>query len=95
MNTGSKFVSVLTVAFVFLSISGCEPSDQQLKEEAERKAKGAETAQIDALKSKAFAGAGPTSLGGVSVGMGKAEYVSALGISPINCNTYKDRAAEE
>lgn len=44
--------SVLTVALLALAIGGCGPSEKQLKEEAERKAKEAETAQIEVLKSK-------------------------------------------
>lgn len=39
---------------------------------------------------EAFAGGGPTSLGSISMGMSKAEYVSAIGITPLDCNTYID-----
>jgi len=59
MNTGSKlggislrFASFITFAFICFSMAGCGPSEKQLKEEAERKAKEAENAQIEALKSK-------------------------------------------
>ena len=59
MNTGSKhtvkafrFLSVLTAALFALSIGGCGPSEKQLKEEAERKAKEAESAKIEKLQSK-------------------------------------------
>jgi len=59
MNTGSKrgrasfrFGSFMTVALVCFSMAGCGPSEKQIKEEAERKAKEAENAQIEALKSK-------------------------------------------
>lgn len=38
----------------------------------------------------AFAGDGPTNLGKISIGMSKSEYLSTLGVSPINCNTYKN-----
>lgn len=34
---------------------------------------------------------GPTSLGKISIGMSKSDYISVIGISPVNCNTYKDR----
>ena len=36
------------------------------------------------------AGAGPTGIGVVKIGMNKAEYISAIGIQPVNCNTFKD-----
>lgn len=37
-----------------------------------------------------FAAGGPTSIGSISIGMSKAEYISAIGITPIDCNTNKD-----
>ena len=59
MNTGSKrgsatfgFSSLMTAAIVCFSMAGCGPSEKQLKEKAERKAKETENAQIEALKSK-------------------------------------------
>lgn len=59
MNTGSKrgsasfgFCSSVTVALVCFSMAGCGPSEKQLKEEAERKANEAESAQIETLKSR-------------------------------------------
>lgn len=39
----------------------------------------------------ALAGDGPTSLGKISIGMSKSDYISAIGTNPVNCNTYKDR----
>lgn len=42
----------------------------------------------------AFAGAGPTSMGNITIGMSKADYVSTIGIKPVNCNTYKYRDGE-
>lgn len=39
----------------------------------------------------AFAGGGPTSLGDITIGMSKSDYISVIGINPVNCNTYKDR----
>lgn len=38
----------------------------------------------------AFAAGGPTNVGGISIGMSKTEYLSAIGITPIDCNTFKD-----
>jgi len=38
----------------------------------------------------AFAGGGPTSLGKITIGMSKSDYISTIGINPLNCNTYKD-----
>jgi hypothetical protein len=59
MNTGSnytektlRFILVLTAALMALSIGGCGPSEKQLKDEAERKAKEAESAKIEKLQSK-------------------------------------------
>lgn len=40
---------------------------------------------------EAFAGVGPISLGNISIGMSKSEYVTALEISPTNCNEYRDK----
>lgn len=37
------------------------------------------------------AGDGPTSLGVVTMGMSKANYIKATGIKPVDCNKYKDR----
>ena len=46
MNTGSKrgnasfgFGSFMTVALVCFSMAGCDPSEKQVKEDAEQKAK--------------------------------------------------------
>lgn len=39
----------------------------------------------------ALAGDGPTSLGKITIGMSKADYISTIGIKPVNCNSYKDR----
>ena len=39
----------------------------------------------------AFAGDGPTSMGRITIGMSKVDYISTIGIKPVNCNTYKDR----
>lgn len=39
----------------------------------------------------AFAGGGPTSLGHITIGMSKSDYISTIGINPVNCNTFKDR----
>lgn len=39
---------------------------------------------------EAFADVGPINLGSVSIGMSKAKYVSATGIAPVNCNTFRD-----
>lgn len=39
----------------------------------------------------AFAAGGPTGVGGISIGMSKAEYQSAIGINPTDCNTFRDR----
>jgi len=36
----------------------------------------------------AFAAGGPTNVGGISIGMSKAEYLSAIGITPTDCNTF-------
>lgn len=59
MSTGSKrgriflgFGSFMSVTLVCFSLTGCGPSEQQLKDEAERKSKEVENAQIEALKSK-------------------------------------------
>ena len=59
MNTGSnhtektyRFLLALTAAFIALSLAGCGPSEKQLKEEAERKAKEEESAKIEKLQSK-------------------------------------------
>lgn len=57
MNTGSsrweslRFFSGLAVAPICLLLVGCGPSEQQLKEEAERKSKEAQIAQTEVLKS--------------------------------------------
>lgn len=40
---------------------------------------------------EAFAGVGPTSLGDLSIGMSKSEYVTAIGIAPVNCNEFRDK----
>lgn len=92
MNTRSNwcvkspvFFSMLTISLVCLSISGCGPSE---------KANDAEKVQADASMPKTSTGDGPISLGVVSIGMGKAEYISALGISPVNCNTYRNENGE-
>lgn len=37
--------------------------------------------------SEVFAADGPTSIGAISIGMSKQEYISAIGITPIDCNT--------
>lgn len=37
-----------------------------------------------------FAGDGPNSIGVVRIGMNKADYETALGINPVDCNTIKD-----
>lgn len=37
--------------------------------------------------SGALAAGGPTSIGAVSIGMSKQEYISTIGITPIDCNT--------
>lgn len=37
------------------------------------------------------AGPGPTSLGPVSIGMSKVEYLTAVGVSPIDCSKYRDK----
>jgi hypothetical protein len=42
------------------------------------------------ISSSAFAAGGPTSVGKVSIGMSKSEFVSAVGITPVDCNTFKD-----
>jgi len=42
----------------------------------------------------AHAGNGPTSIGAVSIGMSKTDYISALGISPVNCNEHEDKRSE-
>lgn len=34
---------------------------------------------------------GPTAVGSLSIGMNKSEYIAAIGISPVNCNTFKDK----
>ena len=39
----------------------------------------------------AFAGAGPTSMGNITIGMSKADYISTIGVKTVNCNTSKDR----
>jgi len=92
MNIGSNsyvkspnFFPMLIVALACLSTTGCGPSE---------KAKDSEKAQADTSISKASKGHGPTSLGTVSIGMSKSEYISALGINPINCNTYKNEKGE-
>lgn len=41
-----------------------------------------------------FAGEGPTGIGVVSIGMSKADYISAIGISPVNCNIKNDKRSE-
>lgn len=95
MNTGSKrgnisfgFCSFMTVALVCFSMAGCDPSEKQVKEEAEQNTKEAKNAQSEVLKSKLL---GPTGIGSVSIGMSKSEYVSAIGINPVDCNTAKDK----
>lgn len=40
---------------------------------------------------EAFAGVGPNSLGDLSIGMSKSEYVTAIGISPVICNDLRDK----
>lgn len=42
----------------------------------------------------AFAGTGPTSMGNITIGMSKADYISSIGIETVNCNTYKDRSGQ-
>ena len=37
----------------------------------------------------ALAESGPTRVGSVSIGMSKAEYLAAVEIKPVNCNTAK------
>lgn len=95
MNTGSKrgnasfgFGSFMTVALVCFSMAGCDPSEKQVKEDAEQKAKEVNNTQSEVLKSKLL---GPTGIGSVSIGMSKSEYVSAIGINPVDCNTAKDK----
>jgi len=39
----------------------------------------------------AYANPGPTSIGDISIGMSKAEFVKAIGINPVDCNTYKGK----
>ena len=39
----------------------------------------------------AFSAGGPTNVGGIRIGMSKAEYLSVIGITPTNCNTFRDR----
>ena len=43
------------------------------------------------VSSSAFAAGGPTNVGNISIGMSRAEYLSAIGITPTDCNTFKDR----
>lgn len=95
MNTGSKrgnssfgFGSFMTFALVCFSVAGCDPSEKQVKKEAEQKAKEVNNTQSEVLKSKLL---GPTGIGSVSIGMSKSEYVSAIGINPVDCNTAKDK----
>lgn len=38
----------------------------------------------------AFAGVGPTNIGDLRIGMSKDEYLSVVGVAPINCNTFRD-----
>lgn len=95
MNTGSNrgnasfgFGLFMSVALVCFSMAGCDPSEKQVKEEAEQKAKEVNNTQSEFLKSKSL---GPTGIGSVSIGMSKSEYVSAIGINPVDCNTAKDK----
>lgn len=37
--------------------------------------------------SEVFAAGGPTGIGAINIGMSKLEYISAIGITPLNCNT--------
>ncbi len=41
--------------------------------------------------SGALAAGGPTSIGAVSIGMSKQEYISSIGITPFDCNTIKGK----
>lgn len=41
--------------------------------------------------SGALAADGPTSIGAVSIGMSKQEYISTIGITPFDCNTIKGK----
>ncbi|MCK0505849.1 hypothetical protein [Aromatoleum anaerobium] len=40
------------------------------------------------------AGGGPTSIGAISIGMSKQEYISTIGITPIDCNTLRDNKGQ-
>jgi hypothetical protein len=41
--------------------------------------------------SGALAVGGPTSIGTIRIGMSKGEYISAIGINPTDCNTFKNK----
>ena len=49
---------------------------------------------LAALPLSSIAENGPTSIGSVSIGMSKGEYISALGIKPVNCNEHEDKRSE-
>lgn len=44
--------------------------------------------------SGALAAGGPTSIGGISIGMSKQEYISTIGIAPLDCNTLPNNKLE-
>lgn len=44
--------------------------------------------------SGAFAAGGPTSIGAISIGMSKQEYISTIGITPFDCNTLRSNKGE-
>lgn len=49
---------------------------------------------ILATSSVALAAGGPTSIGAISIGMTKQEYISTIGIAPLDCNTLANNKLE-
>lgn len=44
-----------------------------------------------AISFESIAADGPTAIGNISIGMSKADYISAIGTTPIDCNKLKDK----
>jgi len=89
MNTCSRMTAV--ISFFVVKLGHCYDLEIHKRAMDMKQILGCVVLIFIFTSFNAFAGSGPTGIDNVIIGMSKAEYVSAIGIDPVDCNIYKGK----